>query len=198
MFLDFSGREFNLPTSTLRFAQCLRHINLNNLNKTLVNNQIRSPEIRLIDEAGKQVGVVKLEAALSLAKEKGLDLIQVTERVVPPVCKLADHGKYLYQQEKKEKKEGKQKGGELKEIRLTLAISPHDMETRAKKALEFLKRGDTVRVAMRLRGREKAMGRFAEEKVGIFLEMVKQSMEIRMERPPKMEPSGLSLIITKK
>lgn len=165
---------------------------------TFVNNQIRAKEVRLIDETGKQVGLLPLEEALSLAKEKGLDLIQITEKVEPPVCKLGDYGKHLYQQGKKERKEGKQKGGRLKEVRLTLAISSHDMETRAKQAKLFLARGDTVRIAMRLRGREKAMGTFAKEKVEKFLETVRALIPITIDREPKMEPSGLSLIITKK
>lgn len=165
---------------------------------TFVNNQIRAKEVRLIDETGKQVGLLPLEEALSLAKEKGLDLIQITEKVEPPVCKLGDYGKHLYQQGKKERKEGKQKKGRLKEVRLTLAISSHDMETRAKQANLFLARGDTVRISMRLRGREKAMGTFAKEKVEKFLETVRALIPIVIDREPKMEPSGLSLIITKK
>ncbi|MBI2642216.1 MAG: translation initiation factor IF-3 [Candidatus Wildermuthbacteria bacterium] len=165
---------------------------------TLVNNQIRAKEVRLIDEAGKQVGLLPLEEALSFAKSKGFDLIQVTERVDPPVCKLGNYGKFLYQQGKKERKAGQQKASQLKEVRLTLGISVHDMGTRAKQAKEFLARGDTVRIAMRLRGREKAMGKFAQEKVESFLEMIRAFLPITLEREPRMEPSGLSLIITKK
>lgn len=173
--------------------------NFNNLSKqTLVNNQIRAKEVRLIDETGKQVGLLPLEEALSLAKEKGLDLIQVTEKLDPPVCKLGNYGKYLYQLEKKERKAGQQKGGRLKEIRLTFGISPHDMETRAKQAKLFLSRGDTVRIVMRLRGREKAMGTFAREKVEKFLEIVRNQTAITIDREPRMEPAGLSLIINKK
>ena len=165
---------------------------------TLVNNQIRAKEVRLIDEAGKQVGLLPLEEALSLAKSKGFDLIQVTEKIDPPVCKLGDYGKFLYQQGKKERKAGQQKASRLKEVRLTLGISSHDMGTRANQAKEFLARGDTVRIAMRLRGREKAMGKFAQEKVENFLEMIRAFLPITLEREPRMEPSGLSLIITKK
>lgn len=165
---------------------------------TLVNNQIRAKEVRLIDETEKQVGLVPLEEALSLAKERGLDLIQVTERVEPPVCKLGNYGKFIYQLEKKERKAGQQKGGQLKEVRLTFGISTHDMETRAKQAKLFLGRGDTVRIVMRLRGREKAMGAFAREKVEKFLETVRTLIPITIDREPKMEPAGLSLIITKK
>jgi len=113
-------------------------INKNLLDKILVNNFIRSKEVRVIDEAGAQLGVMNIFDAIDLAKSKGLDLIQVTEKVEPPVCRIANYGKYLYQQQKKDKKVGHPKGGELKEIRLTFGISPHDMETRAKQAKKFL------------------------------------------------------------
>ena len=96
--------------------------------------------------------------AIDLAKSKGLDLIQVTEKVEPPVCRIANYGKYLYSQSKKEKKMAKPKGGELKEIRLTFKISPHDMEIRANQAKKFLDEGDKIKINMSLRGREKAMG----------------------------------------
>ena len=108
------------------------------MDKVLVNNFIRAKEVRVIDETGKQLGVMNIFSAIDLAKSKGLDLIQVTEKVEPPICKIANYGKYLYTQQKKEKKVKKPTGGELKEIRLTFNISPHDMETRAKQSQKFL------------------------------------------------------------
>jgi len=138
--------------------------NKNLLKRIFINNQIRAKEVRLIDETGNQLGMVPLEEAQSLAREKSMDLIQVTEKVDPPVCKIGDYGKYLYQEEKKEKHNRKNKGGELKAIRLTYNISKHDMETRANLAEKFLKKGDTVRIDLPLRGRQKALGDFAREK----------------------------------
>lgn len=93
--------------------------------------------MRLIDEAGKQLGVLSLDEALKMAQEKNLDLIQVTEKVEPPVCKIMDYGKFLYIEEKKEKEISKQKGGEIKGLRLSFNISAHDMEVRAKAAEKF-------------------------------------------------------------
>ncbi|MDP2930687.1 MAG: translation initiation factor IF-3, partial [bacterium] len=109
--------------------------------RTPFNNQIRAPEVRLVDETGKQLGVVSLIEALKLAQERQLDLIQVTEKVVPPVCKLGDYGKYLYWQEKKHKETRIRRGGETKGIRLSFGISPHDIEIRANQAEKFLKEG---------------------------------------------------------
>ena len=162
-----------------------------------INNQIRAKDVRLIDEAGKQVGVVPFLEALRLAQERGLDLIQVTERLEPPVCKLGDYGKYLYQQGKKEKETKKQTGGGLKEIRLTYTISDHDLETRANQAEKFLKKGNRVRVTLRLRGRQNALEGYAREKIEKFMETLGAQIPIRKEGDIKKEPRGLSVIVIK-
>jgi translation initiation factor IF-3 len=166
--------------------------------RIFINNQIRASEVRLVDETGKQLGVVSLQEAITAAKEKNLDLIQVTEKIEPPVCKIGDFGKYLYQEEKKEKKLHRNKGGELKAIRLTYNISDHDMQTRAQLADKFLKKGDKVRIDLPLRGREKAMGSFAREKIIKFMEMLNQLVEIKTERDIIREPRGFTTIISKK
>ena len=165
--------------------------------KLLVNRQIRAREVRLIDETGKQLGVVPFEEAARLAIERKLDLIQVTQKVEPPVCKLGDYGKYLYREEKKEKATRKHKGGELKGIRLTFNISLHDLETKVRQAEKFLKRGDRVRIELPLRGREKALQDFAKEKIEKFLEILRGVISIRIERELKREPKGFTMIIFK-
>jgi translation initiation factor IF-3 len=165
--------------------------------KLLVNKQIRAREVRLIDETGKQLGVVPFEEAARLAIERRLDLIQVTEKLDPPVCKLGDYGKYLYQEEKKEKAAHKHKGGELKGIRLTFNISLHDLETRVRQTEKFLSRGDRVRIELPLRGREKALQDFAKEKVEKFLEILKETIPIKIEKELKREPRGFTMIISK-
>ncbi|MBI4359418.1 MAG: translation initiation factor IF-3 [Candidatus Nealsonbacteria bacterium] len=167
------------------------------LKRTPVNNQIRTPEVRLIDETGKQLGVVGLREALQLAQERHLDLIQVTEKVAPPVCRLGDYGKYLYWQEKKQKEVKKQRGGQVKGIRLSFAISPHDLEIRAKQAEKFLNEGNKVFVEMVLRGREKALSHLAREKVNQFMKILNQNVAIRQETDFKKGPRGFNLIITK-
>jgi translation initiation factor IF-3 len=168
------------------------------LRRIPINNQIRASQVRLVDETGKQLGVVSLQEALNAARERSLDLIQVTEKVEPPVCKIGDFGKYLYQEEKKERKMHKNRGGELKAIRLTYNISDHDMATRAQLAEKFLKKGDKVRIDLPLRGREKGMGDFAKEKIKKFMEKLQQLVEIKMEREIAREPRGFTAIISKK
>jgi translation initiation factor IF-3 len=165
--------------------------------KLLVNKQIRAREVRLIDETGKQLGVVPFEEAARLAIERRLDLIQVTEKLDPPVCKLGDYGKYLYQEEKKEKAAHKHKGGELKGIRLTFNISLHDLETRVHQTEKFLNRGDRVRIELPLRGREKALQDFGKEKIEKFLEILKETIPIKIEKELKREPRGFTMIISK-
>lgn len=167
------------------------------MDKILINNFIRAKEVRVISDTGEQLGIMNIFEAIDLAKSKGLDLIQVTEKVEPPVCRIANHGKYLYQQQKKEKKIAKPKGGELKEIRLTFGISPHDMEIRAKQSKKFLEEGNKIKINMNLRGREKAMGQFASEKVKIFLEKLNLLIPIKTERELKREPRGFSMIVSK-
>lgn len=138
-----------------------------------------------------------IQEALRLSYGRRLDLIQVTEKVDPPVCKMMDYGKYLYQEEKKRREAKPQKGGELKIIRLTYNISPHDLGVRADQAEKFLKRGDKVLVDLRLRGREKALQDFARKKMQTFLELLKSRISYKVERGVKKEPRGLTLIIVK-
>ncbi len=137
------------------------------------------------------------EEAARIAIERKLDLIQVTEKVEPPVCKLGDYGKYLYREEKRNRSIKKQKGGEVKGLRLTFNISQHDLEIRAHQAEKFLKKGDLVRVEMRLVGRQKALQDFARGKIDKFLEILKNIIPIKIEKELKREMRGLTIIISK-
>ncbi len=149
----------------------------------------------MIGEDGKQIGVMEKEKAIQMAKDRNLDLIQVTDKADPPVCKIMDYGKYAYQQKKKEKQTKQHSGGEIKGIRLGFNISKHDIETRAKQAAKFLKKGDKIRIEMRLRGREKALQGHARERVRDFLEILKEIAPIKIERELKKKPRGLTMII---
>jgi len=168
------------------------------LKKPFVNNQIRAREVNLIDEEGKQIGIIPLQEALRMAEGRNLDLIQVTEKVDPPVCKIMNYGKYLYWLQKKEKAAKGSKSNELKGIRLGFNISQHDLETRARQAEKFLKKGDKVRIEMVLRGREKALGDFAKGKINQFLETLEKLVPIKIERELKRELRGFTMIIAKK
>lgn len=135
-----------------------------------------------------------IKEALKLAQERSLDLILLTDKVDPPVCKLINYGKFLYQQKKKEKKK---KTSQVKGIRLRFNISLHDMETRAKQATEFLQEGNKVKVEMVLRGRENALADFAKQKIDKFLEILKTYIDFEVEEGLKKVPNGFILIIKK-
>ena len=171
----------------------------NQRKRIFANEQIWTPsgKVRLTDEKGEQLGIFSLQDALQKAKESGLDLIKITEKVDPPVCKIIDYGKYLYRQSKKEKKTNIQKGGELKNIRLSFNISPHDLETRAKAAEKFLKKGNKVRMEMVLRGREKWLSDFSRGKVNQFISSLSKLIPINIERELKRESRGLTMIVSR-
>jgi len=168
------------------------------LKRIFINNQIRAREVRVVDETGKQLGVFALQEALQMARERNLDLIQVTEKVMPPVCKIGDYGKYFYSLQKKERKAKiKTKTGELKGIRISFGISVHDLETKAKQAQKFLEKGYKIKLELILRGREKALGNFAKEKVNQFMEILGKLIPFKIERELKREPRGFTMIIAK-
>jgi translation initiation factor IF-3 len=171
------------------------------MNKPKFNQQIREKEVRIVDETGAQLGVMSTRDALSLAREKGLDLVQVTEKVNPPVCKITDYGKYLYSLKKKDRKINKPKSGELKNIKLSFNMSDNDIRTRAKSSVKFLNNKEKVRIELRLRGRQNAFEQVAKDKMQRLLEFIKeedQNIEIKIEKELKKQPRGLTMIISKK
>jgi translation initiation factor IF-3 len=142
------------------------------------------------------LGVLDTFKAIEIARDRGLDLVEIAPTVKPPVCKIIDYGKYKYQQAKKEQqRKAKQKKIEVKGIRIGLSTSSHDLEYKAKKVEKFLTEGNKIRIEMRLRGREKAHGDLAKEKLNNFLELV--SVEHKIEEEPKRGPIGLIIIIAK-
>lgn len=135
--------------------------------------------------------------AFRIAQERGLDLIEIAPTVNPPVCRIMDFGKFKYEREKGEREHGKkQKEVEVKAIRIGFATGRHDLELRAKQVQKFLERGDKVKVDLRLRGREKALGQVALQKFNDFLKMI--PVEFNLEYPPKRFPQGFIAIITQK
>ncbi|MFA5592917.1 MAG: translation initiation factor IF-3 [Micavibrio sp.] len=122
-----------------------------------INDQIRVPKIRLVDEDGEMVGVVAVSEGLRRAEEAGLDLVEVSPNAEPPVCKILNYGKYKYEQQKKAAEaRKKQKVIEVKEIKVRPGIEQHDYEVKLRAAKRFLEDEDKVKVTLRLRGREMA------------------------------------------
>lgn len=109
----------------------------------------------MIDSEGEKLGIKETQEAINLAKEQELDLVEVGPKAEPPVCKIMDFGKFLYELEKTERKhKAKQKSGELKELRLSLKIGQHDLDMRKNRSREFLQKGNKVKISLRLVGRE--------------------------------------------
>ena len=122
-----------------------------------VNEEIRVREVQLIDKDGSNKGVTEINAALAMAQEAGLDLVEIAPNSVPPVCKILDFGKYKYQAQKKAAEaRKKQKVVEIKEIKLRPMIDDHDYDVKMRSIQRFFEEGDKVKVTLRFRGREMA------------------------------------------
>ena len=122
-----------------------------------MNNMIRVPEIRCIDEDGEQMGVIPTRQALVRAHETGLDLVEINATSKPPICRIMDHGKFKYEQGKKKKEQKKrQVVVKLKEVKFHVNVGDHDYDTKLRHAQEFLAEGNRVKVSLMFRGRENA------------------------------------------
>lgn len=130
--------------------------NERNADPTRINNHIRERQVRVISEEGEQLGILDTEAALTRARDLGLDLVEVAPTEKPPVCRIMDYGKYKYEKSKKRQSQASSHHGKLKEIRLRPKTGNHDIEFKVKQAVGFLKHKDKVQVSVIFRGREMA------------------------------------------
>jgi translation initiation factor IF-3 len=161
-----------------------------------VNERIRVPEVRVIDEMGEQVGILRTRDALNLARQRSLDLVEVAPNSQPPVCRLLDYGKYRYEQTKKERDARKtQKVITVKEIRLEPKIASHDLLVKSRQARSFLEEGNKVKVTVRFRGRELAHTEIGRDLLNQFIEQVKDISVL--DQTPKMEGKALTMILAR-
>ena len=159
-----------------------------------INEEIREKEVRLIGSDGEQLGVVLSNEARRLAEEKDLDLVMISPNAKPPVCKIMDYGKFVYEQSKKEKEaKKKQKVISIKEIRVSLTIEEHDIDIKAKNARKFLLDGDKVKITVRFRGREMELGHIAERILNNFTTKLEDVSII--EKKPKREGRSMTLVL---
>ena len=151
-----------------------------------VNRQIRAREVRVIDENGQNLGVMPVREALALAEERGLDLIEIAPTAKPPVCKIADYGKFKYEMKKKAKEaKKKQKTIEVKELKMRVGIEEHDYRVKLKQLKEFLEEGNKVKLRIIFRGRENLRPELGEKLVQKFLDDVGDLGEL--EKKPSKE-----------
>jgi translation initiation factor IF-3 len=121
------------------------------------NERIRAREVRVIDEAGEQLGILPPFEALKIARERGLDLVEVSPNAVPPVCRIQDYGKFLYEKDKSERAaRKKQKVITVKEVKFSVTVDEHDYQTKKNQAVRFLGEGDKVKASLRFKGRQMA------------------------------------------
>ncbi len=162
-----------------------------------VNENIKSEEVRVIDPDGEN-GVMKIADAIAKARDRGLDLVEVSPKAVPPVCKIIDYGTFKYQKEKEIKKQRAQsKEVDIKGIRLSMKIGTNDIIVRQKQALKFLEKGQKLRIELIMRGREKAHKDRGEQIIIDFINALKEHYEIRVESPVKRMGGRMHAIIAR-
>lgn len=163
----------------------------------LINDGITAKEIRAIDADGSQLGVITTKSALKMAEEKGLDLVMIAPQAAPPVCRIMDYGKYLFEQQKREKEQRKnQKTIEVKEIQLSCKIEENDINTKANHAKRFLSEGNKVKVVVRFRGREMAHTEIGSQVLDRFAERLSEISVI--DKPAKLEGRNMVMFLAAK
>jgi translation initiation factor IF-3 len=168
-----------------------------NKNELLINEEIRHREVRLIDTDGTMLGIVPIKEALAIANQKNLDLVEIAPKATPPVCKIMDYGKYVFELAKKEKEaRKKQKTINVKEIRLTPSIEEHDFNFKLKNAIRFLKDGDKVKVSVRFRGREMNFTSLGEQVLEKFAQAASEYGA--PEKKPKLEGRNMTMVLAPK
>ena len=162
-----------------------------------INNRIDAREVRLIDAAGENVGVVPIRQAIMMAEEASLDLVEISPDAKPPVCKILDYGKFKFQEQKKAAEaRKKQKVIEIKEIKMRPMIDDHDYDTKMKKVVEFIEEGDKVKVTMRFRGRELSNGKLGMD---VLQRVAEATNEIaKVEAYPRMEGRQMLMVLSPK
>lgn len=156
-----------------------------NKDQTRINERIQAPELRVLDPEGEPLGIMSLKEALAKAEELDLDLVEVSPTAVPPVARIVNYGKFLYQKEKKLKEAKKnQKIIEMKEIKFGPHIDIHDFEYRIKRVQDFLSKGDKVKISIRFRGREMAHTDIGFDLIKKIIEKIGDSF---IEKPAKLE-----------
>ncbi len=162
-----------------------------------INNYIKAPELRVITEDGKNLGVLPLANALDEAKARNLDLIEISPNAVPPIAKIMDYGKFQYDEKKKQRvAKSRTQTSDLKNIQVKIGTGDHDLELKAKKASEWLNEGHRVKIDLYLIGRSKYMDmNFHKERMERIFKLI--TTEYKIVSPPTKGLKGLSAIIEK-
>ncbi|MBQ3430026.1 translation initiation factor IF-3 [Candidatus Saccharibacteria bacterium] len=171
----------------------------NRNSRTKLNGEIRYPEVRVIGANGEQLGLMSSREALSLARDKGVDLVEIAANANPPVVKVIDWGKFQYQkmkEEAKNRKKAREKQSELKQMKIGLKISDNDLNIKLRKIKSFLEDGDRVKIMVVFRGREMAHKEIGQELLNKIFTLLGD--EIIVEGKPQFNGRNLSVGIRKK
>jgi translation initiation factor IF-3 len=161
-----------------------------------MNDRIRVPEIRVVDENNEQLGIMAPRDALQIARDRGLDLIEVAPGAQPPVCRIMDYGKYKYEQGKREREAAKkQRQSEMKGMTLRPGTDDHDLDIKIKNIVKFLADGDKVKVTIRFRSREMSHPEFAQAAMNKIVDAVQAAAVGVVERAPLMEGRQMIMIL---
>ena len=172
------------------FRRCI----LISTKETLINEEIKAKELRVVGPDGEQMGIMSSDSALKTAYDMGLDLVMMAAQATPPVCRIMDYGKYRFDKEKREKEaRKKQQTVELKEVQLSCRIDTHDFETKVNHALRFLGAGNKVRVVVKFRGREMSHMDIGRDLLDRFAESVSEAGSV--DKKPALEGRFMSMIV---
>jgi translation initiation factor IF-3 len=159
-----------------------------------INERIRAREVRVIDDAGNQLGILPPFEALKIARERGLDLVEVSPNAVPPVCRIQDYGKFLYEKDKSERAaRKKQKIIVIKEVKFSVTVDEHDYQTKKNQAVRFLTEGDKVKASLRFKGRQMAHRELGYAIINRLIQDIGDAGTV--EFMPRMEGTTLHAIL---
>ena len=160
----------------------------------MINEEIRDNEVRVIDSDGSQLGIMSTNDAMEAANKRNLDLVKISPQANPPVCKIMNYGKYLFELTKKAKEAKKnQKVVEIKEVQLSMTIDVGDLNVKAKQTQKFLTAGNKVKVSIRMKGRQNAHANLGVEVMNRFFELVKEFGV--MEKKPLTEGKNIWMML---
>ncbi len=164
-----------------------------------INEEIRDPQVRVIDSDGSQLGIISSKDALKIAADKELDLVKIAPNAAPPVCKIMDYAKYCFEQSKREKEARKnQKTVDIKEVRISTTIDKNDFNTKVNQAIKFLKNGDKVKASIRLQFR-KGMALHSELSNDLLNDFKDAVAEYGVfDKPSKIEGRNIVLFVSPK
>ena len=168
---------------------------ISNAKEMSINEEIRLKEVRVVTDAGEQLGVMSSDVALEKAYSMGLDLVLIAPTATPPVCRIMDYGKFRYDRDKREKEaKKKQQVVNIKEVQLSCTIDTHDFNTKANNAIRFLKNGDKVRVVLAFKGRQMAHTEVGVEIIEKFIALCSEFGSA--DKAPVLDGRRLSVIIS--